>query len=760
MTIQKLVAGASVADPLASTGADVADSVNGLIDLNVASIKSLPLAADAKANTAYNVIGFYAGSIAGGGSFIWDTARSKAQHNGGTIIAPEAVAAWDGTHADVATYLNWAGSGNGCFVRQYRGDLLATWFGCEEGADSSASFNKAVEVAMLLSTPLNLESLSLSVNAVSAFTITSSLALTGNPAKRPLIDLNGSAEDFVFRIASAGIRLSNISFINGVDIVVAGDGSHPVAPNTLTGADIDSVVVENCSFTLCRRAVNIFSSKDGAKFISVKINNNYVDGGGVADKGYTGFSVDVAKMNYAEANDNEITRIDASQALDAGRPIQVACGRAIILGNNNPPADYTANSGWKVIGNKISSITDSRARNSGVNPEVGAIRVVSCYGAIVTGNTITTVLSSGSGVNDDCEGIYTKSVRGVVSNNVLTNAGLNGGAIVIKGYPEQGGIPPDELSNLSSYGYNGVCHGNTIDNSTVNNSSGIAIYSSGWIVSGNNIASCGGLSNRYAPIWTSASNLSNLVIADNVISASKGAYGILARLYGYNISVKNNTIDGVLCSATGLSNQHSYGIFILNDDSSGFNATDNTPLQGMSIEGNSVRNLVKMTGFDRIALAVSCRADRAATDALTIKGNKINSAADVGLRLLSGTFTHISVDSNDFRNATDVYSLSGSPTVTAISAYDNNGWLYGELAVDPPSVAAGASINIGNASSIQDVVSRDYINASCSGSLSGLILTASCSTNGQIDFFLFNPTGAAVDLGTRTFRAKAVKFAN
>jgi hypothetical protein len=34
MTIQKLVAGASVADPLASTGADVASAVNGLIDLS------------------------------------------------------------------------------------------------------------------------------------------------------------------------------------------------------------------------------------------------------------------------------------------------------------------------------------------------------------------------------------------------------------------------------------------------------------------------------------------------------------------------------------------------------------------------------------------------------------------------------------------------------------------------------------------------------------------------------------------------------
>lgn len=78
-----------------------------------------------------SVKGFYTGSSVGGGSFHYDASKSKADHNGGTVIAPEALTAWAGTQADIATLLNWTGTGLGCFVRitiPYA-TVAASWFG-------------------------------------------------------------------------------------------------------------------------------------------------------------------------------------------------------------------------------------------------------------------------------------------------------------------------------------------------------------------------------------------------------------------------------------------------------------------------------------------------------------------------------------------------------------------------------------------------------------------------------------------------------
>lgn len=71
----------------------------------------------AETNIAMDVKGFYVGSNIGGGQFYYDPTRNKSAHNGGTIIAPEAITGWDGTQAGLATLLNWTGSGVGCFVR-------------------------------------------------------------------------------------------------------------------------------------------------------------------------------------------------------------------------------------------------------------------------------------------------------------------------------------------------------------------------------------------------------------------------------------------------------------------------------------------------------------------------------------------------------------------------------------------------------------------------------------------------------------------
>lgn len=88
---------------------------------SVTSIKALP--ATPITGSVYSVASFYEGwagsseSPKGGGIFVFDAAADKALHNGVTVYAPEALAAWSGAQSDIATMLNWTGAGSGCWVR-------------------------------------------------------------------------------------------------------------------------------------------------------------------------------------------------------------------------------------------------------------------------------------------------------------------------------------------------------------------------------------------------------------------------------------------------------------------------------------------------------------------------------------------------------------------------------------------------------------------------------------------------------------------
>ncbi len=68
-------------------------------------------------------------TVKGIGQFIYDVSKDKSLHNVGTIIAPEALEAWNGLDSDSATLHNWSGSGLGCFVRITDSkDLYFSWF--------------------------------------------------------------------------------------------------------------------------------------------------------------------------------------------------------------------------------------------------------------------------------------------------------------------------------------------------------------------------------------------------------------------------------------------------------------------------------------------------------------------------------------------------------------------------------------------------------------------------------------------------------
>jgi len=126
-------------------GSDIKNRVDSLIDSEIlyAGIEELPQID----GVTLNVKGFYVGSDVGGGQFYYDPLRSKADHNGGTVIAPEAIAAWDGTSGDIATLLNWIGAGAGCFVKIVCGKVDLSEFG--------ASYNQSLDHALIAQSAAN-----------------------------------------------------------------------------------------------------------------------------------------------------------------------------------------------------------------------------------------------------------------------------------------------------------------------------------------------------------------------------------------------------------------------------------------------------------------------------------------------------------------------------------------------------------------------------------------------------------------------------
>ncbi|AHK11834.1 tailspike [Shewanella sp. phage 3/49] len=115
--------------------------------ITVGSIKSLSV--PTVTGQSFSVTGFYAGTTVGGGDFIYDASRDKADHNGGTVIAPEAVAAWDGSQVNLSSLLNWTGAGAGCFARVNYTSLYISYFGgVKGGLDNKLAFDKAALVAV------------------------------------------------------------------------------------------------------------------------------------------------------------------------------------------------------------------------------------------------------------------------------------------------------------------------------------------------------------------------------------------------------------------------------------------------------------------------------------------------------------------------------------------------------------------------------------------------------------------------------------
>ena len=115
MAIQKLTAGIPET-PGISNGYQIADAVNALITTHVPYLKLLPTGSNIQTDTVYSVIALSTAVVSGGGHYWWGPTRDKATHDGSSVIAPEAIAAWDGTLTNIAQLEGWTGTGTGCWV--------------------------------------------------------------------------------------------------------------------------------------------------------------------------------------------------------------------------------------------------------------------------------------------------------------------------------------------------------------------------------------------------------------------------------------------------------------------------------------------------------------------------------------------------------------------------------------------------------------------------------------------------------------------
>lgn len=94
----------------------------------------------------------------GGGVFYWDATKDKSLHNGGTVIDPNIAFPTDWTNQTQLTTWFTAGTGTGCWVRQYDGEIKDKHFGSKNDntTDDYLSIKSALELAISNKEPLHI----------------------------------------------------------------------------------------------------------------------------------------------------------------------------------------------------------------------------------------------------------------------------------------------------------------------------------------------------------------------------------------------------------------------------------------------------------------------------------------------------------------------------------------------------------------------------------------------------------------------------
>jgi hypothetical protein len=337
-----------------------------------------------------NVKGFYQGSTIGGGQFYYDPSKSKIEHNGGTIIAPEALFLWEGTHSDLETLFNWTGLGDGCFIRN-NAAYHANEFGAvpdfdmnnNTGTDNTASFKALFKSTDFPSCSGDYKYLVLDEIAPSKKFILNAAGATvcQRTKTKPLINFNGCSGSEIHygdftnnadiseyellnaRLLYANQHLTDITLYNvkvlktfqqGLDIDLSGDNISVLACHFEETAR-DAVFLLNCTNSKVGLSTFINTGDDAIVFAGQSYNaiasSNTIKGAGSYNIGGSGIRFNrsgVAIGNTIE-NSDLFGIIAADNSVDAmARPDNLKLIGNTITGINKT-GTVTAGIGFKNV---------------------------------------------------------------------------------------------------------------------------------------------------------------------------------------------------------------------------------------------------------------------------------------------------------------------------------------------------------------------------------------------------------------------------
>lgn len=256
-----------------------------------------------RSDLLYENNGPYVDSTLGGGTWKWKADEPKSNHNGGTVVDPDRVDAWDGTQSDLAT-LFAAGSGgeNGCFVRTNKDGLKKidlSVFGVSEtntAASNSLSISQAINKSsfkvFILSQRISMSGKGVTVDRPSDYIAIKSegdgfIDITDGPGE-PAFLLN-RCRSFI---------IDGIRFNEGKDPLV---GSPGCAVGVLDTEKITTVRVTNNLLNHCRAFVGAsFSGYTPETIVGLGVKNLIVEGNEITNayKGMIGRLIRIVDMPY------------------------------------------------------------------------------------------------------------------------------------------------------------------------------------------------------------------------------------------------------------------------------------------------------------------------------------------------------------------------------------------------------------------------------------------------------------------------------
>ncbi len=242
-----------------------------LITASAASVYALITIDSSNVDDGYTVSveGFYAGDNLGM-TYSWNSSANKNTANGGTIIDPDNIGGFLGTTATLSAYLaaQGGGTGSGCWVLNYSGDINVKWFGAkgDDSTDDTTPLTSALAAAVAARRTLYMP------GGTTAYVITDQITIAQHTNIRgdhwhmgstggTRINFTPSSAKSLF-VAASGALKDGYS-IEGLVIV---GNSASAAGNSIYAFDIDNIIKSRFS------NIRIYNFRTGIRCFATIMN--------------------------------------------------------------------------------------------------------------------------------------------------------------------------------------------------------------------------------------------------------------------------------------------------------------------------------------------------------------------------------------------------------------------------------------------------------------------------------------------------------